>query len=98
MNKAWTQYNYPSLYDYGFYIDSSGVYHYLVASAVTDQMYEIESGFTDLGELIAHRLVTKAFDLGMPGVYKTHDYVDIIGEKSIGTEITVVIEGDGEVV
>jgi hypothetical protein len=98
MNKAWTQYNYPSLYDYWFYIDSDWVYHYLVASATTDQMYEIETWFTDLGELIAHRLVTKAFDLGMPWVYKTHDYVDLIGEKSLGTEITVVIEWDWEVV
>lgn len=47
LTAGWSQYELPAMNDYGYYIDSSGVYHYLIASANGGQMYEIEKGFND---------------------------------------------------
>jgi hypothetical protein len=44
------------------YINSTGGYQYLISSAVEDQVYEIETGTTDLGEQIEHDIKSKAFD------------------------------------
>jgi len=98
MVKAWTQYTYPTAYDYGFYINSSGEYQYTLASASSDQMYEIEAWFDDDGELIAHELKTKSFDFGEPGTFKTYEYIDVIGEKNKYFDIQLDIEVDWVVV
>lgn len=58
---TWTQYNFPALYDYGYYIDSDGVYHYLIASANGGQMYEVETGFLDNRTPIDYELETKDY-------------------------------------
>lgn len=47
LTAGWSQYELPAMNDYGYYIDSSGVYHHLIASANGGQMYEIETGFND---------------------------------------------------
>lgn len=94
MVKAWTKYTYPNLYDYWMYIDEDGVYKYVLASATTDQMYEIETWYTDIWEDIEYSLKTKAFDFWEPWTYKTYDYIDIIGQKSKWKDILVNIEVD----
>lgn len=95
---SWTRYTYPWLYDYGFYIDSDWVYHYLIASSTTDQLYEIESGFDDDWTPIPVEIKSKNFDFGQPWVYKTFDFIDIIGQKSRFSTIDLSIEVDGEIV
>lgn len=89
--KAWTQYDYPSIYDYGMYITADWEYKHLFTSAITDQVYEMESGFDDDWITINYEIQTKAFDFGEPGTFKTFEYVDIIGQKSKWTEIPVKI-------
>lgn len=89
--KAWTQYDYPAIYDYWIYITTEGVYKYLFTSATTDQVYEMETGYDDDGVTINYEIQTKAFDFWEPGTFKTFEYVDIIGKKSKWTEIPVKI-------
>lgn len=96
--KAWTQYEYPNVYDYGFYITSTWEWKHLVASAVTDQVYEIETWFTDLWEDITSEIKSKAFDFGEPWTFKTFGYVDITWQKTKGKPIDVEIEVDWVVV
>jgi hypothetical protein len=60
--KAWTKYEYPAIYDYGFYITPAGEYKYVFTSANTDQVYEMESGYDDDGVTINYEIQTKAFD------------------------------------
>ncbi len=95
---AWSQYLYPALYDYGFYIDSSWVYHYLIASANGWQMYEIENGFQDFWLAIESELQTKTWDFWDAGTWKTFDAIDIVWLKNEWAEIKVEIIVDDEVV
>ena len=66
LTKGWSEYTYPPLYDYGYYINSDQEYQYLFASAVTGQMYRMEYGFTDDGVSILYELETKRYDFGTP--------------------------------
>lgn len=93
--KARTKYNYPNFYDYGFYITADWEYKYLAASATTDRMYQIETGFTDLWEDITYEIKSKDYDFWEPGTFKTFDYVDITGQKSKFKDIELNIEVDG---
>jgi len=95
---AWTQYSYPWLYDFGVYIDTDWVYHYLFASSTTDQIYEMESGFDDDWTAIPVEIKSKDFDFGEPWQFKTYSYVDITGQKSRFSVIDLTIEVDWEVV
>lgn len=95
---AWSQYNIPSSYDYGLYIDSSWEEHILSASASGWQMYEIETGFTDFWVWIETELRTKRWDFGDIGMWKTFDAVDIIWLKNEWSEITVDIIVDQVIV
>lgn len=95
---AWSQYDYPAIYDYWFYIDSNGDYQYLVASANGGQMYQIETGFQDFGSAILSELKTKRWDFWDIGQWKTFDAVDIIGLKNEWSDITVEIIVDWEIV
>lgn len=88
---TWTQYQIPSLYDYGVYIDSDGVYHYLIASANAGQMYEFETGFLDNSIAIEYELETKDYYFGEPGLWKTIEYIDLIGYKSEGYNIECTV-------
>jgi len=96
--KARTQYTLPAIYDYWFYITSTGEYKYLVASATEDRLYEIETWFDDLGESIEHEIKSKDFDFWEPWAFKTYEYIDLIGKKSKNLDIEVNIEVDGEIV
>lgn len=96
LTKGWTQYTYPEIYDYWFYINSSNVRSYVFASATTGQMYTMETGYTDNGETISYELESKRFDFGTPGLSKTFDYVDVIGYASIDSNISVKVNVDGE--
>ena len=66
LTKGWSEYTYPPLYDYGYYINSDQEYQYLFASGVTGQMYRMEYGFTDDGVSISYELETKRYDFGTP--------------------------------
>jgi len=93
---GWTQYEYPNLYDYGIYIDSSQEVKYLISSATGWQMFEIETGFDDNGVAIPYELETKRFDFNTPGLNKDFDYVDVIGLKRVGFDIQVQAKVDWE--
>ena len=98
MVKARTQYTYPSLYDYWFYITSAGEYKYIIASATEDRIYEIENWFDDLWESIEHEIKSKDFDFWEAGSFKTYEFIDLIWKKSKNLDIEVNIEVDGEIV
>lgn len=91
-----TKYTYPNIYDYWYYIDSEWNRQYLVASAITDQMYEIETWFDDLWESIEHEIQTKDFDFWEPWSFKTFEYVDIIWRKSKDFDLTIQVNVDAE--
>ena len=95
---AWSEYLYPSFYDYWFYIDSDWVKHLLAASANWGQMFEIETWFQDFWLAIPTELKTKRWDFKDITTWKTFDSVDIIGLKNEWSEITVEIIVDWEVV
>lgn len=86
---AWTQYDLPSLYDFGFYINASNEYQYLFASASGGQMFEFEYGYEDDWLAILYEVQTKVFDFWVPWKYKTYSYIDIVGQKSLWTNIDV---------
>lgn len=92
-----TQYNRPNLYHGTFYIDDDNEVRYLIASATTGQVYEVESGFSDFGEEIAHEMETKRFDYKLPGEQKCFEYVIVVGYKDIGSVISVKIKIDWDV-
>lgn len=94
----WSQYNYPALYDYWFYINSSWVYSYLIASANWGQMYEIETWFTDFDLAISTELKTKQWDFWNTWQWKTFDLVDIAGYKNEWSEIPIEVIVDWEIV
>ena len=95
---AWSEYTLPAIYDYGYYIDSDWVYHYLVASANGGQMYEIETWFTDFTWAISTELKTKQWDFNQTWLWKTFDAIDIVWLKNEWSEITVEVIVDGETV
>jgi hypothetical protein len=95
---AFTQYELPNLYDFGFYINAQQQYQFLFTSASDGQVYEFEYGFDDDGEKIVYEIQTKNFDFNEPWTYKTFDYVDIIGKKTLNFSIEAKIITDGEVV
>lgn len=95
---SWSQYNLPSLYDYGFYVNSNWNYQYLVASANWWQLFEIESWFLDFSLWIESELKTKRFDFWDIWLWKTFESIDIQGYKNEWSEITVEALIDEEVV
>ena len=93
--KAWTQYDYPMVYDYGEYLTKDGEQKYILASGREDQLYEIETWFDDDGHSIEHKIKSKDYDFWQPWVYKTFEYIDIIWFKQRNTPIRLNIEVDG---
>lgn len=94
---SWTQYTLPLLYDYGFNINNDQERQYLFSSGAEWQMYEFEYGYDDDGETISYEVQSKDFDFDSKGTIKTFEYVDIIGQKSEGTEIDVKILVEWEI-
>lgn len=95
---SWTEYNFPAIYDYWYYIDNDGNYKYLMAGANSGQMYEIETGFEDDGQSTLSEIQTKEYDWTGPTIWKTYESIDLIGYKNELSEINVEIKSDGEVV
>lgn len=98
LGNAFTQYTYPNIYDYGYYIDADGNYHYLVTSANGGTIFDVETGFDDNGAAIDYELQTKEFDLDSPEIWKDFKRVYIEGFKSIGQPITVEVTVENEIV
>lgn len=98
LTKGWSEYTYPPLYDYGFYINSAQERQYLFASASWGQMFQMEYGFDDNGVEIPYELESKRYDFGTPWLNKTFDYIDLIGYASLGINIKVQGKVDWEVV
>lgn len=98
IGRTWTEYTYPAIYHYGFYIDASGRYHYLATSANVGIIYEIETGFNDDGGLIEYDLLTKSWDFGDETAWKDFHSVTISGLKSEGTVMHIEILVDREIV
>jgi hypothetical protein len=98
ITKSWSKYTIPPAYQYGTYIEDSGEVRYLIASAVTGQMYEIETGFDDNGSAIDYELQTKDFDFGNPEEWKDFDYVEILGLMNEGGTVYTQSLIDGETV
>lgn len=94
--KAWSEYTYPQAYQYGIYEDPEGVLHYILCSAVSGVIYEIEKGFDDDGSTIEYDALTKEWDFEKPTVWKSFKAVDAYGLKSLGEEIKVEVYVDGE--
>ena len=92
--KAWTQYDYPLIYDYGEYLTADGEQKFIAASGTTDQLYEIETWFDDDGKEIEHIIKSKDYDFWQPWLYKTFEYIDIIWFKQRWTDIRLNIEVD----
>lgn len=92
--KAWTQYDYPMVYDYGEYLTADGEQKFILASGREDQLYEIETWFDDDGEEIVHVIKSKDYDFWQPWMYKTFEYIDIIWFKQKNTPIRLNIEVD----
>lgn len=93
-----SEYTYPLINDYWYYIDSLWVYHYLIASAVGWQFYEIESGFNDNWANYECQIKTKEFDAKTPWMFKIYEYIDIIGYKNQWFDIIVDVILDWETV
>lgn len=93
--KAWTQYDYPMVYDYGEYITADGEQKYILASGREDQLYEIETWLDDDWKSIEHMIKSKDYDFWQPWLFKTFEYIDIIWFKQKNKTIWLNIEVDG---
>ena len=96
LQKAWSRHLYPAHYDFGTYEDDDGLIHYIMTSATSNQVFEMETGFQDLSSPINTELLTKRFDLWEALLNKTHTAVDIQGLKSEWGNIEVDILVDWE--
>lgn len=96
---AFSEYTLPSAYQYSQYKDINGVTRYLLASAASGQVYEIETGFDDNGAAIECDIKSKAFDFGKPEMTKDFKMLYLTGLKSEGDSIQmqVIIDGNIEI-
>lgn len=95
---SWTQYIFPPIYDYGYYINSNNEYQFLFSHWSWGQLYEYEYGFDDDWVAIDVEIQSKDFDFGDPAQIKTFDFMDFVGYKEEGGEIDISVLVDGEVV
>lgn len=95
---SWSEYNIPSVFDYGRYIDSSGNESIIAVSAVWWQAYELETWYQDFWLAIETELKTKRWDFDDIGRWKSFDSIDITGLKNEGSTLSAEIIVDGEVV
>ncbi len=96
LTKVWSRYNYPAHYDFGVYENEDGTLQYIMTSATSNQVFEMEAGFDDLGSAIEHSLTTKRFDLWDAMQWATHTAVDLQGLKSEWWDIDVEIFVEGQ--
>jgi hypothetical protein len=97
-NKGWSEYTYPAIYQYGIYIDDDNNEIPLICSANAGQIYQIETGFDDLGGAIEYEFITKDYHMGDPAIWKDWKAVDIFGLKNKGSEMTIEIIVDDDIV
>ena len=93
---VWTYFSGINAKDWTIYEDSEGNYHYLYSDASTDKVWEIFKGRNDNGAPILSRLSTKRTDLGIPGVKKRINYVDVAGYITKNAEWKLKIYKDDE--
>lgn len=93
---SWTQYIFPPIYDYWYYINSSNEYQFLFSSASGGQLYEYEYGFDDAWVAIDAEIQTKEFDFGDPAQEKMFWYVELVWYKQEGGDMNVGIIIDAE--
>lgn len=93
---AWTQYMFPNIYDYGYYINSDKQRQFLFSSASGGQMYEYEYWFTDDGIAIDVNIISKDLDFDDPAQVKTFDFIDLVGFKQEWWIITSTVYVDWE--
>jgi len=98
LTKGWSEYTYPAINDYTKYTDSDWKERFLMASANTGILYEMETGTNDVWGAIPVKLRTKKYDLKKPTVLKTISYVDVIWFKSEWDEIECNIYMEWELV
>lgn len=91
IGKAWSEYTYPAVYQYGYYIDSNNAYNYLLCSANAGVIYKIEKGFSDDGVPIDYEFQTKEYDFGDLSVWKDFEYIDLFGIKNEGSDFEIEI-------
>jgi hypothetical protein len=78
---AWTEYIYPEIYDYGWYIDSDWDRQYIITSWSWWQCFEYEYWYDDVGTKIETELQTKPRDNDDPAQVKEYSFVDVTGRK-----------------
>lgn len=93
---AWTQYKFPNIYDYGYYINEDKQRQFLFSSASGGQMYEYEYWFDDDGENIDVSVTSKDLDFDDPAQVKTFDFIDLVGFKQEWGTITATVYVDWE--
>ena len=98
LTKGWSTYTYPALNDYTIFRDKDWEERFLMASANSGVMYEMETWFNDLGSAIPVKMRTKKFDFKEPTIFKTAQYVDIVWFKSIWDPIQCNIYMEDEIV
>ena len=98
LKRAWSQYNYPALYDFGEYKDDDGIIHYVWLSATSWQVFEIETWLDDLWIEIDYKIASKKYDLWDSTEWKTHTAVDLVWLKSLWDDIDISILVDWVVV
>lgn len=90
---AFTRYEYPAIFDYVTYIDSSGNYKYLFAPSTGGQVYEMEYGYDDSGVPIEWNFDYRT-KFGTDD-FKTISWVQVRGRKSRASNPTLTINIDG---
>ena len=98
IGQSWSEYTYPAVYDFSTYTDAAGDRLNLMASANSGIIYQMENGFNDDTNEIEYELKTKKFDFGDFGQTKSCEWVDFVGIKSEGFDITAqLIADDGTI-
>lgn len=95
---SWVQYDFPSLYDFWYFLDKNGEYRYLIAPSNNGQLLEIEKWLNDNGFPIECEIVTKKWDFWEISLLKTFQQVDITGLKSRIWSIQLEVFVDDELV
>lgn len=93
---SWTQYVFPPIYDYGYYINDDNQYQFLFSHWSWGQLYEFEYGFDDDWVDIEVEIQSKNFDFGDPAQIKSFGFMDFVGYKQAWWVIDISILVDWE--
>lgn len=90
---AWTYWKGINANEFCLWTDSSEVEHLLAANPYGGQVVELETGFTDQGNLYESQIVTKTYDFGNSGRLLVYERIDVGGfhsENSSATATTAI--------